>query len=267
MTGRRALRSSPLAAAFLVLVALVAVGTLYAFLSAKSTADAASGPASELQLGRKLFLSGCASCHGVNLEGGLQPDGTVAGPSLVGVGAAAVDFQVGTGRMPLANPNAQAPRKPVVYTQEQIAALASYVASVAPGPAVPDQAALDLSGADVALGGNLFRANCASCHNFAAQGGVLTNGKYAPSMDKATDQQIWEAMLTGPQNMPVFPDTTLTPSDKRAILAYINTVQRAPNTGGIDLGRVGPVTEGLLFWIVGIGAMIAAAVWIGVRAK
>ena len=269
MTALLARRRSPFATAVVLLLGLLAVGGLYALVSGSGRASAAPQSASSTVLdeGKKLYLEGCSSCHGLGLEGIRQPDGTVAGPTLIGVGAAAVDFQVGTGRMPLANPQAQAPVKPVIYTDEEVEALAAYVSSFSPGPAIPTAEDLNYTDADLALGGNLFRANCSSCHNFAGEGGSLTFGKYAPSLTESTDKHIYEAMLTGPQNMPVFPDTTLRVQDKQAILAYINDLQGQPNPGGVDLGRLGPVTEGLLFWIVGIGALVAAAVWIGVKAR
>jgi ubiquinol-cytochrome c reductase cytochrome c subunit len=269
VTALLARRRSPFATAVVLLLGLLAVGGLYALVSGSGRAEASPHNATStvLDQGKKLYLEGCSSCHGLGLEGAQQPDGTVAGPPLIGVGAAAVDFQVGTGRMPLAAPGPQAPAKPVIYTDTEIEALAAYVASFSPGPAIPTAEELDYSDADLALGGNLFRANCSSCHNFAGEGGALTFGKYAPSMVESTDKHIWEAMLTGPQNMPVFPNSTLRVEDKQAILAYVNSLQDQANPGGIDLGRLGPVTEGLLFWIVGIGALIAAAVWIGVKAR
>src|SRR5690606_16296706 len=143
--------------------------------------------------GKKLYAVGCSSCHGPNGEG------TSDGPSLIGVGAAAVDFQVGTGRMPAQQPGAQVPKKPVVYTQEQIDQLAAYIASLGPGPAVPNKAQYNPEGANVARGGELFRTNCAQCHNFVGSGGALTNGKYAPSLKGVSNKHIYEAMLTGPQ--------------------------------------------------------------------
>ena len=269
MTALLARRRSPLATAVLLLLALLVVGGGYAALSSSGRADAAprSESSAVLQQGRKLYLEGCASCHGANLEGAQQPDGTVAGPTLIGVGAAAVDFQVGTGRMPLSNPNIQAPSKQPIYDDAEVAALAAYVASISPGPAIPSAEELDQSDADIALGGNLFRNNCASCHNFSGQGGALTNGKSAPSMAQTTDRHIWEAMITGPQNMPVFPNSTITVQNKQDILAYINSLQSHNNPGGVDLGRLGPVTEGILFWVVGIGALICVAVWIGIKAR
>ncbi|HEX5018045.1 MAG TPA: cytochrome c, partial [Actinomycetes bacterium] len=252
--------------------ALAAVGGLYAFVSSSSEAEATAPSASTtvIEEGHQLFLEGCSACHGLNADGGYQPDGSVAGPSLIGVGTAAVDFQVSTGRMPLANPGAQAQRKPPVYSEEEIAALAAFIGSLAPGPEIPEPEAYDTSGLtpeELALGGQLFRNNCASCHNFSGKGGALTSGKSAPSLIETEPRNIYNAMLTGPQNMPNFPDTTLRPEDKRAIIGYIEAIRETPNSGGIDTGRLGPVTEGLALWLLGLGALIAAAIWIGVKAK
>lgn len=272
MTFILARRRSPWATAVLLLLALLAVGGVYAIAAGQTEAEATAPSASTTQIeeGRKLFLEGCSSCHGLNADGGYQPDGTVAGPSLIGVGAASVDFQVATGRMPLANPGAQAVRKPPVYNDEEIAALAAYIGSLGAGPAIPGPELYDTTGItpeELALGGQLFRANCASCHNFSGKGGALTDGKNAPSLTEADARHIYSAMLVGPQNMPNFPDTTLRPEDKRAIIAYIETIRDSPNNGGIDAGRMGPVTEGLLLWTLGLGALISVAIWIGVKAK
>ena len=249
MNSLLARRRSPWASAVLLLMALLVVGGGYAAIGALTEADAAvsADTSTQIEEGKKLFLEGCSSCHGLNAEGAYQPDGTVSGPSLIGVGAAAVDFQVATGRMPLANPGAQAMAKDPIYSPEEIAALAAYIASLAPGPAIPGPEQYDTTGItdeELALGGELFRANCASCHSFSGNGGALTNGKYAPSLRESTPQHIYSAMITGPQSMPVFPDSTLRSEDKRAIIAYIESIRESPNNGGIDLGRMGPVTEG-----------------------
>lgn len=247
----------------LLLVALIAVGALYAVVGGSGRAAAANATdTATVAQGRALFVNGCSTCHGINAQGGSY------GPSLIGVGAAAVDFQVGTGRMPLAQPGAQAERRTPQYTPNQILALASYIASLGPGPAIPTAQELDLSGlsdADIALGGKLFRTNCASCHNFVAAGGALSQGKYAPSMQDTSTEHIWDAMVSGPENMPVFANTTLTPDDKRDIMGYILKIRNAPNPGGMALGRVGPVPEGAVIWVVGLGLLAAVAVWIGAK--
>lgn len=263
----------PFAAGALLAGALLVVGSGYAVVSAETTpepvAKVAAGSLEQVQLGRQLYLEGCSSCHGLDGEG-IEADnatGGNGGPSLIGVGEAAVDFQVSTGRMPLAAQEAQAPTKDVIYTQEEIAALAAYVATLGPGPMNPTEEQLNLEGADIALGGEIFRTNCTQCHNFAGRGGALTNGQYAPSLMDATPKQIWQAMVTGPQQMPVFSDETITPEEKRDLIAYIESLKTEPDNGGISLGRLGPVTEGLFLWTAGLGFLIAAAVWIGAKVR
>jgi ubiquinol-cytochrome c reductase cytochrome c subunit len=147
-------------------------------------------------------------------------------------------------------------------------ALAAYVASLAPGPAVPAQESYDVSKAtdeQVTRGGELFRTNCTACHNFAGKGGALPNGRYAPALMGVTEQHIYEAMLTGPQQMPVFSDQVLQPEDKRDIIAYLKTLETQKDPGGFGLGRLGPVSEGLWGWLVGIGLLVGVAVWIGAK--
>jgi len=267
------MRRSRWAAIIAIVVALAAIGLTYTLIGTTSQASAAQTeePTSAMvEEGRQLFVEGCSSCHGLNAEGidgATVNNGGNGGPSLIGVGAAAVDFQVSTGRMPLAGPEAQAPAKTPQYTPEETAALAAYIASLAPGPAIPSEEQLDYEGADLAEGGELFRTNCSQCHNFAGRGGALSDGAYAPSLMDATPLQMYEAMLTGPQQMPVFGEGTLTPEDKQAIIKYIEEVKTAPNPGGHDLGSLGPVTEGVFLWTAGLGLVIAVAVWIGAKVR
>ena len=254
-------RRNPLVAIGLLLFALIAVGGGYAAIANVQPAQAAVDSQSKIEEGNRLYLANCSSCHGMDAQG------TANGPTLIGVGAAAVNFQVSTGRMPLAAPGAQATAKESPYTDEQVAAMAAYVASLAPGPAIPTAEDLDFSNADVAQGGVLFRTNCAQCHQAAGQGGALTQGKFAPNLMAATPQEIWEAMATGPQSMPIFSTATVPVKDKQAIIAYINSLQNASSPGGLDLGRIGPVTEGLFLWTAVFAALIGAAVWIGIKAR
>lgn len=253
--------------------ALILVGSGYAVVNAETTPSpqpaVAAGSAEQYQLGRQLFVEGCSSCHGMQGQGIAADNATGGngGPSLIGVGAAAVDFQVSTGRMPLAVPEAQAPRKDVIYTQDEIDALAVYVATLGPGPANPTEAQLDLEGANIAAGGEIFRTNCTQCHNFAGSGGALTNGQNAPSLMDATPEQMWQAMVTGPQQMPVFSNETITPEDKRDLIAYVQALKVEPNNGGLSLGRLGPVAEGLFAWTAGLLSLIAFAVWIGAKVR
>ena len=248
---------------FLLIIALLAIGTTFSVASAtvkQSPTDFARSAA--IDEGKQIFLKGCSSCHGLNAEGG------AIAPSLIGVGAASVDFQVGTGRMPMADMSTQAMRKEPVYDAQETAALAAYVASLAPGPAIPEDSVLNYErDGSTAEGGELFRNNCAMCHNFAGQGGALTEGKYAPTLMGVEAKTIYEALITGPQSMPVFSDKTITPAEKLSLIKWIKSAEAEPNLGGATMGRIGPVTEGLLAWVLGIGMLIGIAVWLTTRAR
>jgi ubiquinol-cytochrome c reductase cytochrome c subunit len=247
-------------------LALGSVGVAYATVAAaaapKAQAVAANAPADEsveVRMGRQLYETTCITCHGQNLQG-VQD----RGPSLIGVGSASVYFQVATGRMPLARQEAQAERKEPRYDEAQTRQIAAYVQSVGGGPEIPTG---DLRGDDsnLAEGGELFRLNCASCHNFAGRGGALSAGKYAPPLYAANDLTIWTAMLSGPQNMPVFSDNQLTTEQKQAITNYIQTLRDERDPGGSSIGRLGPVPEGLVIWVVGVGAIMLMILWIGAK--
>ena len=168
----------------------------------------------------------------------------------------------------MADMSQQAMRKKPIYDAAQTAALAAYVASLAPGPATVDGASLNYErDGNTAQGGELFRTNCAMCHNFAAQGGALSQGKYAPTLMGVEPKYIYEAMITGPQSMPKFSDKTITPAEKLSIIKWLASTQEEPNLGGASLGRVGPVTEGLLAWIFGLGLLIGISVWLASKAR
>jgi ubiquinol-cytochrome c reductase cytochrome c subunit len=266
-------RRHPLAGLVVLLVGLIASGALY---SAFRPAVADSSTKSDTDLiaqGRHLFVVGCSSCHGLNAEGILTKRGNNYGPPLVGVGAAAVDFQVGTGRMPLQQASQQAQEKTPVYNDEEVKALAAYIGSLGPGPAIPDKKYWDTSNAsteEVVRGGEFFRTNCTACHNFAGSGGALPSGRYAPNLRGVDPKHTYEAMIIGPQQMPVFPDSTITPKDKYNIIAYLQALQKQPKYGGTEGGLLGPVSEGIWGWLGGLGALVLVAVWIansGTRAS
>ena len=240
--------------------ALLLMGGLYtAFAPGLSAQDAPLSPTAAE--GRAIFERTCVSCHG---PGGQGVPGR--GPSLIGVGAAAVEFQVSTGRMPATRQEAQAPDKPPVWEGEELArntaALAAYIQELGGGPQVPP--GTDLSaGGDPAAGGELFRINCSSCHGYAGGGGALSSGAYAPRLTGATDRQMYAAMLSGPQNMPVFGDNQLTPQEKADIMAFIDYLEQDGDPGGaFNLGRLGPASEGVAIFLVGIVALVFATLWI-----
>ncbi len=244
-----------------VLLGLALVGGLYtAFLAPKGAAAEAAPQADQsmaVKAGRDLYLQGCSTCHGLNLQGG------AGGPTLLGVGQAAVVFQVESGRMPLAAADVQAPRKKAQYSVAEVDQLAAYIQANGGGPTLPVGSLTD---GDLQQGGELFRTNCSSCHNFAGSGGALTYGKYAPKLAPASARVIYSAMQSGPESMPRFSDGQLSVEEKKAITYYVRYITRAAQPGGSDLGKFGPVPEGIVIWLVGIGALVITTLWIGNRA-
>ena len=224
--GRKTQRT--LAGAAALTLGLTGAGLLASALTPNTqVATAARDDQAMIQEGKDLYDVACITCHGANLQGVED-----RGPSLIGTGEGAVYFQVNSGRMPMMSNDAQAERKRPRYTEEQALALAAYVAANGGGPelvynedgslAMEELRGKDFDGqiqaADVARGGELFRLNCASCHSFTGRGGALSSGKYAPALDPANEQEIYQAMLTGPQNMPKFSDRQLSADEKKDII-------------------------------------------------
>ncbi|MEU6561912.1 cytochrome c [Nocardia nova] len=256
-----------LAGGLVLLMGLVGAGFAASALTPHAQVATADQDQSALiREGKQIYETSCITCHGANLQG-VQD----RGPSLIGVGEAAVYFQVSTGRMPAAGNGAQIQRKPPKFDARQTDALGAYVAANGGGPTVvrdPDGKIAQESlteGADLGRGGELFRLNCASCHNFTGKGGALSSGKFAPPLTEATEQQIYTAMLTGPQNMPKFSDRQLSPEEKRDIVAYVKDRTESKPEAGYGLGGFGPATEGLALWVIGIVALVGSAMWIGSR--
>ncbi len=254
---RRRLRA--LSGSAVIAIALGTVGLGYtAFAAPQSAAQESPAAAQSLAVreGKALYDVGCSTCHGLNLQGG------AGGPSLIGVGESSVIFQVESGRMPLAAGVQQAPRKKPKYTLEEIDQLAAYIQANGGGPTLP---AGNLTDGDLQLGGDLFRTNCASCHNFAGSGGALSYGKYAPELGPASSRVIYTAMQSGPESMPRYGDNQISEEEKRAITRYVRYISESADPGGAGLGRYGPVSEGLVAWLVGITSMVALTLWIGAR--
>ena len=217
-----------------------------------------TSPADLFEQGRELYLTSCVSCHGV---GGV---GTADGPSLAAAGEASADFYLRTGRMPLAFPSSQPPEKPVAYDDQEIQALVAYVGTLCdtssnPCPPIPD---IDTSAGSLQEGSELFLANCAPCHNSAAIGGALSRGRNGPSLQQVEPQQVGEAMRTGPGDMPQFGPDVFTDEQVNSIVAYVEYLHDPESPGGASLGYTGPVAEGFVALLIGLGAMVLAIRWI-----
>lgn len=257
---RRRRLSSYLVLAF----ALVLLGGAYSALAPSGYAQETAST-DQITQGKALFSTNCATCHGMDAKGGRS--GGVQIPDLTNVGAAAVDFQVGTGRMPLAVIGMQANRKAPKFSEAQIQALAAYVGSLGNGPAIPGADKVGqqvIDAASVSHGAQIFSENCAQCHNIVGKGGALTGGQAAPTLQLASNKQIWEALATSPGNMPSF-YKQLNDADKADVIKYVTTIRSNFNKGGNDIGRLGPVPEGALGWVLGVGGLVVCCVWIGSR--
>jgi ubiquinol-cytochrome c reductase cytochrome c subunit len=243
-----------LAAAALAMAALV-VGAMLSLQSAAATASDRVGPAQQIPDPRQVFLSDCAVCHGA---GGT---GTSRGPSLIDVGAASVDYMLTTGRMPIHDPGDELRRRPSPYSAELQRALVDYIGRLAGGggPAVP---AVDPGAGDVARGGELFRLQCAACHAWSGEGGALYQ-REAPPLQPATATQLAEAVRTGPGTMPVFGAAAIDDSQLDDLAAFSEQLKRPDDRGGQPLGHVGPVAEGAVGIVLGLGTLLVATRWIG----
>ncbi|HEV8558917.1 MAG TPA: cytochrome c [Actinophytocola sp.] len=245
-----------------IALALLGTGLLYSLVRPDPQTAQAQPDAAAVRDGERVYSTTCISCHGANLEG-VQG----RGPSLIGIGSAAVYFQTSTGRMPAVQQGAQVDAKPRVLTAEEIDHLMAFVQSHGGGPTLPAEKGEQLVGDNPARGGELFRLNCASCHNFTGRGGALSAGKFAPALDNASEEEMYAAMLSGPQSMPKFSERQLNPEEKKDIIAYVKSVTNGNNNpGGNSIGGLGPQSEGLIAFIVGMAALLGITLWIGAKA-
>lgn len=232
----------------------LAMGAVVAAAIALSTAMSPSAEArdDEVAAGRQLFLTACVSCHGIDGVG------TDQGPTLVGVGAASADFMLRTGRMPLNDPGDQPTHKRPAYDDTQIEQLVAYIATLGSGPPIPD---VDPDAGDLSVGGEIYRGNCAACHQAAGSGGALSDGVIAPDLHQATATEIAEAVRIGPNEMPVFGADVISDDDLDSLVRYVLQLDDPQSPGGFQLG-IGPVAEGFVALLVGLGGLMLVARWV-----
>jgi ubiquinol-cytochrome c reductase cytochrome c subunit len=250
-------------ARLLALAAILCGGLALAQLASaqvESSAPGASSTADPPQLvarGQELFTASCAACHAMNAEGIKG-----RGPSLHGVGALAADFYLQTGRMPLSSPRAQPQRTSPAFVQPEIRALVAYVASFG-GPAIP---VVHPSRGSLSDGQRLFSLDCAGCHTIQGQGGIVT-GAIVPSLNQATPRQIAQAIRVGPYVMPRFGAGEISNAQIDSIARYVQSVQHPENRGGWGIGRIGPIPEGMVAWLLAAAALLLIARLLGERTK
>jgi ubiquinol-cytochrome c reductase cytochrome c subunit len=270
------MRARPLLALLALASATAAVALLPSASARRSDRFAARAVSpSDVTQGKNLYGHFCSSCHGANGMGIETPrqigaaalrDQTVQngiGPSLRGVGAQAADFYLRTGYMPLAHTGEQPHRTRVLLEEQQIKQLTAYVASLAPGPAIPDP---QPSLGNLSQGQHLFTDHCGGCHQIAAAGGYVT-GAVPPSLRHASAVQVAEAVRIGPSVMPRFSRKAISDRELDSIIAYVQFTKHPADPGGWAIGRIGPVPEGLVTWFIALAALVAICVVIGRRLK
>lgn len=225
-------------------------------------AQAEPDAAALIDAGEDLYRLGCISCHGADGTGQEAPNGELRGPSLVDAGEAGAYYQLTTGRMPLANPGEIPSRKDPAYTPAEIDALVAFVASLGDGPELPD---VDVEAGDLADGGVLFRESCQACHSATGAGGALSYGRAAPPLAEATPSQVGAAIRSGPGPMPRFGPEIFDDEQVDGIARYVTYLEEPDDRGGFALGRLGPIPEGFLIWVGGLGLLLVVAFWLGTR--
>ncbi len=255
------------AARLLAALAVVAVTALATpLVTTRVDAGSAADPAGDddlLERGRDLYATGCTSCHGTDGQGVEAVEGGAGGPGLTDAGEAGAYFQLSTGRMPAASSDEQPQRKEPAYSPDEIDALVAYVASLGDGPELPD---VDLSDADLAAGGLVYRANCQACHSASGSGGALSYGSAAPGLGSSTPAQIGAAVRVGPGQMPTFDTEVISDDELDDLVAYVRYLDNPDDPGGLPIGRTGPIPEGFVAWLVGMVVLVGLVVWIGTRA-
>ena len=234
-------------------------------------ANEAAGPSGEA--GRVLYLRDCAWCHGANAEG------TPKAPDLKSDtrGPADVDFVLRTRRMPLRQADDPMRRgaATTVYSDADRRAIVAYLAGLGQaGPPVPGPA---VNPPPLAKGAELYLANCAACHSATGIGGTLSAAQrsagsasaatetFVPPVTSSSATEVAEAIRVGPGTMPVFSPKTLSDEDVAAIARYVQYLRSPSDPGGLAAGHIGPVSEGAVGWLLGLGLLIGVSRWIGTR--
>ncbi|HET9031142.1 MAG TPA: c-type cytochrome [Candidatus Aquilonibacter sp.] len=201
--------------------------------------------------GESLYMTHCSSCHGDNGQG------SDVAPSIIGKSAADIHLMLDTGRMPAAVPYINEIHKMPRFTQAQMTQIVRYVQTFTPGGT--DSALPRIMPGNVQRGRALFDENCAHCHGAVGNGASVGYDNVAPSLMNASVFQVGEAIRSGPELMPRFGPDVLSDQDVSDIAHYINYIQTTPasvDAGGLSLAHVGPVAEGLVAWIFGIGLLV-----------
>ncbi len=246
--------------ALLLLVAPLALSVALVGLlrpaKARAAAPVAAAQQPDVELGERLYLRDCAFCHGD------QGRGTPRGQSLAEVGPAEVHYAVTTGRMPIEEPGDERRRRDVKYKPEEVDALMAHMRSfIAAEPEIPE---VNVKHGKLSEGAKFYLAECAGCHQWSGAGGALL-GREAPGLQQGSPTQIAEAIRTGPTSMPAYGEEVMNEEQLNSVVKYVLYLREPEDRGGNGLWHLGPFAEGLIAWVVGIGVLILAVLWIGER--
>ncbi len=266
--ARSAARSRLAALGGWVIILVAAAALAGPFLIGSVVRAASPAPSqttgNDVAAGAALFQQSCATCHGAQGQGVKNANGSQVGPNIQNMGAAAADFVLRTGRMPLADPGQPMVRSKPAFTPDQIRQLVAYVASLGNGPAIPS---VDVTGADLSRGRALFTANCAACHAPTGARDAVGGGVNAPALGQATALDVAEAMRIGPPPMPVFGANSFSQQDVNDIAAYVEYLRNNPSPGGLAIGEIGPVPEGFVAFVVGLTIVLLIIRFVGRRGR
>jgi ubiquinol-cytochrome c reductase cytochrome c subunit len=223
--------------------------------------------AEAMALGQRLYQRDCSFCHGNSAQG------TERGPDLVSGenGPALTDFMLRTGRMPIDDPDEPIRPRDTPYDDEEIAALVAYIDEEfdQPGPAIPDVVAAD---GGLAQGRDVYEQQCAACHATTGIGGAMllqrdgkTTGIVIPDLAASGPVDVGEAVRTGPGAMPVFGPGVVSNDELDSLARYVDYLREPDDRGGAPIGRIGPVAEGAVGWVVGLGALLWFIRWVGTK--
>lgn len=263
-----------------LMVALAAAGLFNVTISRNAAAQDPGVDQQLVQQGNNLYQENCARCHG-GTGLGVDSDEAAAGPALINVGAASVDFMIASGRMPAESQYDPLIRREPAFDDTERAALIAYITqlpipdtmtdaeiesagiSLEPGAPIPDIRGWE--DADLGTGRALFTSNCAACHGPTAAGIAVGQNDVSSNLAGVPPLQIAEAVRSGPGVMPVFGEEVLPQEELDAVVHWVVNLPDRQTPGGLALGRSGPVSEGMLAWVIGMGLLGVVVYLLGER--
>jgi ubiquinol-cytochrome c reductase cytochrome c subunit len=220
-----------------------------------------------LAAGRRLYQRDCGFCHGDQAQGTSRGTELTTGAN----GPALTDFVLRTGRMPIADPDDTIRRRPSRYGEREIDALVAYLfrGIGQTGPGIP---AVNPGAGDISVGQEVYQEDCAACHATTGIGGAMlarqdgnTTGVHIPNLHQSDPEDVAQAVRTGPRAMPRFGPGVVDQDELDSLSRYVEYLKNPDDRGGLPIGRVGPVVEGAVGWVLGLGLLLIFIRWVGTK--